>query len=82
MFCHKALRSQQRLGNVVNAFTSANNHDYFKTVSEGNSQIKLVAKYIDTGSYMISPNQGYTAEFQRDGNLVIYVSIIKGKREA
>ncbi len=31
-------------------------------------------KQIDQGVYLISPNKAYTAEFQRDGNFVVYVS--------
>ena len=47
-----------------------NDNDYTKKIERKN------VKIIDPGSYLLSPNGDYSADFQKDGNFVVYVSHI------
>ena len=65
---------QKYLGNILN-FNDEDNSGTFEFYINKSLVVQKV-KIIEPGSYLLSQNGDYSADFQKDGNFVVYVSHI------
>ena len=70
---------QKYLGNILN-FNDEDNSDTLEFYINKRLVWQKV-KRIEPGSYLLSPNGDYSADFQKDGNFVVYVSHILIKKK-